>query len=174
MPIKFHCSHCGKLVKAPDEAGGKRGRCPACKESVYVPLPPDADDPIPLAPIDEQKVKADAQARAESSRAAAALDHEDRIPPEGAMPTRTPETAAAIPTVEPIANAGELIERFVRSMRDSKLDDADRIAKQLRADRRRTKAAVQQLMLDEIPPASLGDIPPPLLKGFLKNLQGRL
>lgn len=174
MPIKFHCSHCGKMVKAPDEAGGKRGRCPSCKESVYVPLPADADDAIPLAPIDAQQEQVDARARAESSRAAAALDHEDRIPPEGAMPTRSPETAAAIPTVEAIANVGKLIERFVRSMRDSKLDDADRIANQLRADRRRTKAAVQQLMLDEIPPASLGDIPPALVKGFLKNLQGRL
>ncbi|MCH7700064.1 MAG: hypothetical protein IID37_00115 [Planctomycetes bacterium] len=174
MPIKFHCSHCGKMVKAPDEAGGKRGRCPSCKESVYVPLPPDEDEAIPLAPIDDQQEKADARARAESSRAAAALDHEDRIPPEGAMPSRTPETAAAIPTVEAIADVGKLIERFVQAMSDSKLDHADRIANQLRTDRRRTKAAVQQLMLDEIPPASLGDIPPPLVKGFLKNLQGRL
>ena len=174
MPIKFHCSHCGKMVKAPDEAGGKRGRCPSCKESVYVPLPPDEDEAIPLAPIDDQQEKADARARAESSRAAAALDHEDRIPPEGAMPSRTPETAAAIPTVEAIADVGKLIERFVQAMSDSKLDHADRIANQLRTDRRRTKAAVQQLLLDEIPPASLGDIPPPLVKGFLKNLQGRL
>ncbi len=174
MSIKFHCSHCGKLVKATDEAGGKRGRCPACKESVYVPLPADEDDAIPLAPIDEQQEKADARARTESARAAAALDHEDRIPPEGAMPSRTPETAAAIPVMDPIADMGKLIERFVKAMSDSKLDDADRIANKLRTERRRTKAAVQRLMLDEIPPASLSGIPPALVKGFLKNLQGRL
>lgn len=174
MSIKFHCDHCGKLVKAPDERGGKRGRCPACNESVYVPLPLEESDLIPLAPIDEDQERAEAQARAESARAAAALDHEDRLPPEGAMPSRTPETAAAIPRAVPIGDLHELITRFVRAMRNSKLDEADRIANTLRTDRRRAHAAVQQLLLDEIPPAGLADIPPPLMKGFLKNLQGRL
>lgn len=30
MPVQFHCSHCGKRLKAPDSMGGKLCKCPAC------------------------------------------------------------------------------------------------------------------------------------------------
>jgi predicted RNA-binding Zn-ribbon protein involved in translation (DUF1610 family) len=38
MPIVFNCSTCGKKVRAPDDAGGKRMRCPACQAIVTVPM----------------------------------------------------------------------------------------------------------------------------------------
>ena len=55
MTIRFNCEHCGKEIKAPDSAGGKRGKCPYCGQSNDVPSPivEDDDDIIPLAPIDE-------------------------------------------------------------------------------------------------------------------------
>jgi predicted RNA-binding Zn-ribbon protein involved in translation (DUF1610 family)/DNA-directed RNA polymerase subunit RPC12/RpoP len=38
MPISFECSTCGKKMRAPDDAGGKKVRCPGCEAIVVVPL----------------------------------------------------------------------------------------------------------------------------------------
>jgi hypothetical protein len=56
MAIVFNCEHCGKQIKAPDEAAGKRGACPGCKKPCLVPLPtpPQEDDgELRLAPLDD-------------------------------------------------------------------------------------------------------------------------
>ena len=37
MTISFHCAHCGKKMEAPDDAGGKWGKCPRCHNKLYVP-----------------------------------------------------------------------------------------------------------------------------------------
>jgi hypothetical protein len=56
MPIKVTCSNCGGVLHAPDDAGGKRGRCPTCGN--ILPIPADAarssvgalpDPPLPKA-----------------------------------------------------------------------------------------------------------------------------
>ena len=39
MSITFQCEHCHKEIQAPDESGGKRGKCPFCQQSTYVPSP---------------------------------------------------------------------------------------------------------------------------------------
>jgi len=53
MPIKLHCSSCGKKMEAPDSAGGKWGKCPACHAKIYVPSPQIEEDELKLAPVDE-------------------------------------------------------------------------------------------------------------------------
>ena len=55
MSITFRCEHCRREVKAPDEAGGKRGKCPYCDHSSYIPSVLPDDDEIPLVPLDEQE-----------------------------------------------------------------------------------------------------------------------
>lgn len=35
--IKFACEHCGQKIRVADEAAGKKGRCPKCKQEVTVP-----------------------------------------------------------------------------------------------------------------------------------------
>jgi hypothetical protein len=40
MPIKVTCSNCGGVLHAPDDAGGKRGRCPTCGN--ILPIPAEA------------------------------------------------------------------------------------------------------------------------------------
>ena len=37
MPILFACGNCGKKIKAPDTAAGKKTKCPDCGEVVVVP-----------------------------------------------------------------------------------------------------------------------------------------
>ena len=53
MTIKFQCENCRKEVKAPDEAGGRRGKCPFCGMSNYIPRPVSEEELLPLAPLDE-------------------------------------------------------------------------------------------------------------------------
>ncbi len=57
MTITFECEHCGKEVQAPDEAGGRKGTCPFCKKSNFIPAAESEDDLIPMAPIDEDDEK---------------------------------------------------------------------------------------------------------------------
>ena len=52
MTIRFHCEHCRRTVEAPDSAGGRRGKCPYCEGSNYIPTPGDEEE-IALTPLDE-------------------------------------------------------------------------------------------------------------------------
>ena len=52
MPIKVTCSNCGGVLHAPDDSGGKRGRCPTCGNVLPIPaespkLPPAAAESAP-------------------------------------------------------------------------------------------------------------------------------
>lgn len=49
MPIKVTCSNCGGVLHAPDDAGGKRGRCPTCGNILPIPAAGGADLPEPPA-----------------------------------------------------------------------------------------------------------------------------
>lgn len=60
MPFKIRCA-CGQELTAPDAAGGKKVRCPACKRTFALPAVPAARqpsrpaptaEPIPVAPAD--------------------------------------------------------------------------------------------------------------------------
>lgn len=59
MSITFQCEHCHKEIKAPDEAGGKRGKCPFCQQSTYIPSPVREEDLLPLAPLSEEEEQAE-------------------------------------------------------------------------------------------------------------------
>jgi len=47
--IKFHCSKCGKGVKAPDKYAGKRVKCPSCQTPNLLP----ADDDLEAYEVEE-------------------------------------------------------------------------------------------------------------------------
>lgn len=54
MPITFSCTQCGKKLKAPDNATGKKVRCPGCELVLEVPEPIfEAESVEPAAPKDE-------------------------------------------------------------------------------------------------------------------------
>ena len=44
MPIEAHCGSCGRLLRAPDSAAGRRAKCPACGEVVSLPKPENTFD----------------------------------------------------------------------------------------------------------------------------------
>ncbi len=165
MSIELHCPQCGKLIRAPDDAGGRRGKCPNCKNSVYIPMPPAPEEEIKLAPIDPEEERREQEARREATRYAASVDHTAEAS-AGGVGKDTPTTS----------DAGELtdhVEVFLRAMHGSKLDDADAAATRLKSAGPAARKHVEGLLADADPPPIEG-IPPPLVLGFLKQLRGRL
>lgn len=175
MSIEIHCPKCSRLIKAPDNAGGKFGKCPYCQEKVYVPSPADQIDEIPLAPIDAAEEQKDAELRREAVKYASAVDHAKETPID--TPTAAESLGDGAPPIpeetEEVIDIGENVERFVIAMRDSRLDEADRFVEQLKRVRERAWDYVDGLIVDPTPP-EIDDIPKPLLQGFLKTLLERL
>ena len=173
MSIELHCTKCSKLIRAPDTAGGKRGKCPYCKESVYIPLPPDETDEIGIAPIDEDEVRREKELRRESIGYVAAVGHVKDAPPEGAGARRSRSDTVRQAAPGEVVDIGKEVEVFLIAMRDSKLPEADQAVARMKQAGSRAKDHVEGSLLDEMPPNVKG-LPPALVKGFLKTLADRL
>ena len=173
MSIELHCPQCAKLIRAPDDAGGKHGKCPYCECKIYIPTPSDDGETIQLAPIDEQELKREAELRREAIAMESQVAHESaKLPPESGAP---PRAAQSQPTETPgeVIDTVAQVQRFLIAMRDSKLDQADQAVALLKRGGERSLDFVQGLLVDEIPP-QVENVPPPVLTGFLKTLLGRL
>ena len=77
MHVEFHCGKCGKLIRAPQQSSGKQGKCPYCKQSVYIPMPPDAIEEIPLAPLNDEPDRQHEELDEEAERLVASLGDAD-------------------------------------------------------------------------------------------------
>ena len=174
MSIELHCPNCDKRIRAPDDAGGKRGLCPSCKQSVYIPSPAAEADVIPVAAIDEADQLRDEELRQESIGYAAAVDR-DRKAKEGGVESQSGARELFVVAEAPgeVVDLAGVVEQFILAMRDSKLDQAERIAADLDKAGVRGRDYVQGLMLDQMPPQITG-VPQPLVQGFLKALLERL
>ncbi len=160
MPIEFHCPKCGKTVRAPDDAGGRRGKCPSCHQTIYIPTPDDQLEPLELSPIDPEDEKRQKELETEASalRAAALLDAD-------AGDSDSPSSPPADFDVE------QYVVRFAICMSQGRLDEAEECAVMLRQRQDRTNEVVDRLMGDELPPNGLESVPRPVLNGFLKQLR---
>ena len=169
MAIEFHCTHCGKLIKTSGEHAGKRGKCPHCHNSVYIPTPSDEIEPLALAPIDDA-TEAERQRLLDESRDLARTIREDRTD----VPTDKPR---ATPSAVPMGDARlpsdmeELITEYILCMAAGKLNEAGKLAMEIRMDMNRADEFIQRLTMDELLPARLGKVPRPVVSGFLKELR---
>jgi hypothetical protein len=125
MAINATCPQCGKKIKAPDSAAGKKGKCPACQAVFQVPdaAPTEADEyAAHHQPHDVQEDPAAALAAAIHT---AAVEHthpaepspppaEDAAPPAEpvepvpAKPVKPAKVQAAEPKPEPAAEEQEI------------------------------------------------------------------
>ncbi len=173
MSIELHCPECQKLIRAPESAGGKRGKCPYCKKVVYIPSPPDETEEIGLAPLDEKDVKREAALRKEAIQYAAAVDHAtEGGETAGDASTNVMEGQAPAPETEPPDIQAD-VDAFITAMRDSELDLADAAAAKLKRAGGAARKHVRALMSEDVPSA-VENVPPPVVKGFLKTLLTRL
>lgn len=165
MSIELHCPRCNKLIRAPDDSGGKTGKCPYCKASVYIPTPSSDDDIIPIAPLDDEEERRIEHERQEASQYIAAVSRggDKRSTNSGKPPSEPDEDV----------DVDAQVDLFILAMRDSKLDEAERAVKSLTGAGSRAREHIRNLIRDDMAPA-IEDVPPPVVLGFLRNLAERL
>ncbi len=169
MGIAFHCEHCGKRIQAPDAAAGKKGKCPACHNQVFVPAAEMADDELKLAPIDESEIEREKRLLAESFKLRQNILSETAEPDEekGAKPVKP---AAAADDKKVTAQ----IVTYLKLMVNGELDKAERIANGIKSFGDQASDTLDQIAYGEKTLDELEDIPQQVLFGMIKELQEKL
>jgi DNA-directed RNA polymerase subunit RPC12/RpoP len=166
MSIVFHCEHCGKKVEAPDGAGGKRAKCPACHNKVYVPSL-DADEELKLAPIDS----------GEEAKRKQLMDETFNLTQEILQEREVPEGQSEAYRSVSEVNEKELTKNiilYLRQMADGELDEAISTADMIAPYRRQAVKILDTIAVSEMPEPELADIPPQVLSGLIRNLRTRI
>jgi len=185
MAIEFHCDHCGALVRAADEAGGQRGQCASCHQSVYIPTPDPQIEPLDLAPVDAREERERRRLLRESQELAQRVLHERATLPEPGGGRRRAGAAGAARGggaeagrntsaslgLSP-ADVEKLVIDYALAMFSGDLSGAEDLAADIRRNLRTAEDVMQRMTLDELPPARLAHIPRPVLVGFFKRLRG--
>ena len=169
MAIEFHCEHCGKLVRTSDEHAGKRGKCPGCHQSVYIPSPGDQIELLSIAPLDESEEQRQKRLLDESRDLAQDLMRDREVPPESAAaPPPPPASLGDARLIK--ATVEEQLIQYAQRMAKGELAQAEELAVEIRKEMKVANEVIQRLTMDEIPPDDLGDIPRPVLLGFFRQL----
>ena len=164
MAITFHCEHCGKKIEAPDSAGGKWGKCPACQNRLYVPSPDSSYEELRLAPIDESEEERKKQLMAETHKLTQDILQERDIPNE-------PDEVA-----EPVSPMGEKeltknIIMYLRQMADDELYEAQRTVRLIARHGPEAVEILNKMALSEMPEPELADIPRQVLSALIRTLR---
>jgi len=165
MAIMFHCEHCGKRIEAPDGAGGKRAKCPACHNKIYVP-DLNSEEELKLAPIDQNDEERRKQLMAETYQLTQDILQEREIP-------LSPGEAAA-PSAMDEKELTKNIILYLRQMADGDLDDAQRTVDLIAPFGRYAVKILDRIAVSEMPEPELADIPPQVLSGLIRNLRTRI
>ncbi len=166
MAIIFHCEHCGKKIEAPDNAGGKRSKCPACHNKLYVPGL-DSDEELKLAPIDTDDNAKQKELMAETYKLTQEILLEREVPdgPAGA--------AASAPEISDKELTKNIIV-YLRQMADGELDEAQRTADSIAPYGPQAVEILDRIALSEMPEPELADVPQQVLSGLIRNLRTRI
>ncbi|MDP7288740.1 MAG: hypothetical protein QGH94_12180 [Phycisphaerae bacterium] len=161
MAITFHCEHCHKQVSAPESVGGKRGKCPYCKQSMYIPMPVSEDELLDLAPLDDDEERT----RQELVDQLRAQEH-DLIAETGG--------SESPPLSEREDLSSEDLHHFVINycldMAGGNLERAQIHAKELRQFYKLGTEAVKYFQIVQGDEPALANIPQPVVQGFLSQL----
>lgn len=186
MPIVFHCEHCDKKISAPDEFGGKAGKCPHCQQRVFIPSPPDQLEEIPLAPEDPNEERHRLQLLRETFKVQQQLNEHKEAPEQPGSQTPAP-AGGALPfsdTDDDLgfasstgrasdANITSLVEQYLVLMAKGSLDAATERADQIAAAGPKAKRVVEQMAMQDILEPSLANVPPSVISGYFKKLLAR-
>jgi hypothetical protein len=167
MPIQFKCEYCGKKVTAPDAAGGKRGKCPFCKQTCYIPAPVADEELYDLAPESEEDRRREAAEKEALRQQEAALLAELGGEAAAAVPVEQKEN----PTPDDLHH---LVVNYCLDIADGRLDRAELTVGQMKKLKRTAMQAVDDFLSGKAKEPALAHIPPPVLKGLLNQLKQAL
>ena len=167
MTIVFHCEFCNKKIEAPDDAGGKKGKCPGCHKRLHVPSI-EGDEELKLAPRDEEDLHRQEQLIEETQLLRQNILKERAVPDE-------PRQPAAAPTPK---ISDEMLMRniiaYLRQMADGELDTAQYTAKSITSYGRQAISAIDEIALSDMPDSKLADIPQQVLSKMIKQLRSQV
>jgi hypothetical protein len=170
MPITFHCTHCRKKIEAPDNAGGKWGKCPACHNKVYVPSPPSDEDELKLAPIDENEEEKKRQLMAETYSLSRRILEERETLQSGEGPKPAVRPASSMSEKQLTKN----IILYLRLMADGDLEEAQSTENLITPYGSRAIAILDAIAISQMPEPELADIPPQVLSGLVRTLRAKI
>ncbi len=171
MAIEFHCNHCGKLVRTGSEHAGKRGRCPYCKQSIYIPTPSEEIEPLELEPLDKAAEREQEKLMKETrDLTMKILAEREKTADVGPGPGPSPADSAQ-DMLPPRMDIETLVIEYALCMADGDLPAAEELANEIRNNMAAAEDVMQRLTLDEIPHPQLARIPRPVLVGFFKQLR---
>lgn len=165
MTIKFECEHCRKTVEAPEAAGGKRGKCPYCGQSNYIPAPLGEDDVLPLAPIDEQEDRRSARERHSLIEQERDMLVEMDRHPETPLEQREKLTSKDLQ---------HFVVNYCIDAANGNLERAESYVPQLRKFGQTGLQAVEDFISGNALEPAMDFIPRRVLQGFLTKLRDRL
>jgi hypothetical protein len=166
MSIIFHCEYCGKKMKAPDSSGGKREKCPACHNKVYVPAP-DTGEELKLAPLDREYEDKQKQLMNETYN----LTQEILL--EREVPDAPPGTSGSVPQISEKELTKNII-LYLKQMADGYLDEAVKTADKITPYRSQAVDILDTIAVSEMPEPELADVPAQVLSGLIRNLRARI
>jgi len=174
MSITFHCDYCNKKIEAPDNAGGKWGKCPSCHNKLYIPAANADDEELTLAPVDEDEERRKRELMAETRRLEQDILLEKDVPPEGVEPPTSDETEPVFVSEVPEKELTEKIILYLRNMADGELERAEEISAMIVTQGKKAIQIIDDIALSEIPEPELADIPQQILSGFIRNLRAQI
>ena len=163
MTISFHCAHCGKKIEAPDNAGGKWGKCPRCHNKLYVPGA-DTGEELKLAPIDESNEAEQKQLTDETYELARDILLEREVPADAGLP------AYEMGEKELTKN----IILYLRQMADGELEQAEATAESIMPSARKAAKIIDEIALSEMPEPELADVPQQVLSSLIRTLRSKI
>ncbi len=170
MTVTFHCEHCGKKIEAPDSAGGKWGKCPACHNKLYVPDLSEGEE-LKLAPIDESEEARRKRLMDETSKLSEDILLEKEIPDESAE-------VEADATVWPAEISDEQLKKniigYLRQTAEGQMEAAKRSRGLITPYGKRTIKILDRIALAEIPERELAGIPQQKLSGLIRELRSKI
>ncbi len=161
MSIKFSCEHCGKQVEAPDSVGGRRGKCPYCKGSNYIPAPVTDDEIYDLSP--EAAPDGDTALREQDKDLLAEMGGGDA----SAAPLADREDLTADDVMHLVVN-------YCLDIAASHLERAETHVSDLRKAPGPAREAISSLANGQTLEPALDSIPARVLQGLLQQLKSSL
>ncbi|MDD5135505.1 MAG: hypothetical protein PHP01_08860 [Phycisphaerae bacterium] len=163
MSISLHCECCKKKITAPDNAGGKWGKCPYCSHKCYIPLPASEDEEVKLAPIDENEETQYKQMMRETYHVTETLLQQVDEPPEPGQEANIDEKTLTVRII-----------KYLAMMARSSFDEAQAAENKIFPYRKQAKRILENMLREGKPEPELADIPEKLLAGFIRNMLAKM
>ena len=168
MTISFHCESCKKKIKAPDDAGGKWGKCPYCTHRCYVPLPKSDDEPeLKLAPIDEAEETQMGDLMRQTYDLTHKILRERELFDDG-----SDEDPNAQKAIEKDVIKQSIL--YLRQMADGELSQAEKTFEQLHRHKKPSLRILSAMARAERPEPELADIADGVLQGLIRDVSSKL